>query len=316
MIPLEHALVAKNLKSLIFRPLYCAELDNRFRVYIFCLLYGFWSENGEAVFDSERERGRGKKEKEGSSVGGSHLISGEDTSFNVAKNTDGMSSASVLRILSSSGDHTIEKMTEFGDNKETSRKSVNIRTLITSTGNRVDVAVPLESIRAISARFVNTTYGFFLGKWVAYPIVVNYFSSMDGLDAMLENGPWFIQNNPLILKKWNPNVNLLKDVGNVSVWVVINGVFAAVFIEDGLSTIATKLGTPLMLDIFIFEISMQSCGRSSYARAMIELRADVELKDTIVVVMSKLVEIGFIRVLFVLRISGNLPGGRVARFWS
>nr|GFA49918.1 zinc knuckle CX2CX4HX4C [Tanacetum cinerariifolium]GFA77827.1 zinc knuckle CX2CX4HX4C [Tanacetum cinerariifolium] len=33
--------------------------------------------------------------------------------------------------------------------------------------------------------------------------------------------------------------------------------------------------------------------RSSYARAMIELRADVELKDTIVVAMSKLVGEGF-----------------------
>ncbi|GJW79124.1 auxin efflux carrier [Tanacetum coccineum] len=70
--------------------------------------------------------------------------------------------------------------------------------------------------------------------------------SMDGLNAMLENGSWFIPNHPLILKKWNPDVNLLKkDVGNIP-------------------------------------------GRSSYSRAIIELRADVELKDTIVVAMPKL----------------------------
>nr|GEX66412.1 hypothetical protein [Tanacetum cinerariifolium] len=37
------------------------------------------------------------------------------------------------------------------------------------------------------------------------------FSSWDDLDAMLENGPWFIRNNPFILKKWQPDVNLLKD---------------------------------------------------------------------------------------------------------
>ncbi|GKF46310.1 hypothetical protein Tco_0136112 [Tanacetum coccineum] len=37
-------------------------------------------------------------------------------------------------------------------------------------------------------------------------------------DSMLENKSWFIHNNPLILKKWNPNVNLLKeDVVNVPV---------------------------------------------------------------------------------------------------
>ncbi|GKA53485.1 beta-caryophyllene synthase [Tanacetum coccineum] len=191
---------------------------------------------------------------------------------------------------------------------EPSRKSVNFRTLITPARNGVDVAVPLESIRDISERFVNTIYDFFLGKRVAYLVVANYgrntwgkyglvksmlnsstglfffqFSSMDGLDLMLENCPWFIRNNPLILKKWNPDVNFLKeDVGNVSVWVKLYGVPVTGFSEDGLSVIATKLGTPLMLDSYTSDMCMQSWCRSSYARAMIKLRVDVELKDTIV----------------------------------
>ncbi|GJY08887.1 hypothetical protein Tco_0377072, partial [Tanacetum coccineum] len=71
-------------------------------------------------------------------------------------------------------------------------------------GTVVDVVVPVESIGAISERFTNTAYGFFLGKHVAYPVVANY-------------------------------------------------------------------------------------GRSSYARALIEVRADVDLKDNIVVAMPKLV---------------------------
>ncbi|GKF95264.1 hypothetical protein Tco_0287999, partial [Tanacetum coccineum] len=104
---------------------------------------------------------------------------------------------------------------------ESSRKSVNFRTLITPVGNRTDVVISLESIKAISECFFNTAYGFFLGKRVVYPI----FSSMDGLDSILENSPWFIRNKPLILKKWNPDVNLLKeDVVNVSVWVKLHGV--------------------------------------------------------------------------------------------
>ncbi|GJX75720.1 zinc finger, CCHC-type containing protein [Tanacetum coccineum] len=127
-----------------------------------------------------------------------------------------------------------------------------------NSGNGIDVVVPVKSIRAISERFANTTYSFFLGKRVAYPVVANYvrntwgkyglfksmlnsstrifsfqFSSMEGLDAMLKNGPWFIRNNLLILKKW---------VGQ--------------------------------------------------AMQLIEVRADVELKDNIVVVMPKLVEEG------------------------
>ncbi|GJX84749.1 hypothetical protein Tco_0335523 [Tanacetum coccineum] len=117
---------------------------------------------------------------------------------------------------------------------------------------------------------------------------------MDALDSMLENGPWFIRNNPLILKKWNPDVNLIKeDVGNVPVWVKLHGVPVIAFSEDGLSAIATKLGTPLMLDSYTSDMCIQSWGRSSYTRALIEIRADVELKDTIMVAMPKLVREGF-----------------------
>ncbi|GKE55019.1 hypothetical protein Tco_1490175 [Tanacetum coccineum] len=55
-----------------------------------------------------------------------------------------------------------------------SRKALNFHTLFTPAGNGVDVVVPVESVRAISERFANTAYGFFLGKRVAYPIVANY----------------------------------------------------------------------------------------------------------------------------------------------
>nr|GEU59135.1 hypothetical protein [Tanacetum cinerariifolium] len=59
---------------------------------------------------------------------------------------------------------------------------------------------------------------------------------------MLENGPWFICNNPFILIKWNSDVILQKeDVENVLVWVNFHGVPIATFSEDGLSIIGTKL---------------------------------------------------------------------------
>nr|GEY33814.1 hypothetical protein [Tanacetum cinerariifolium] len=158
-----------------------------------------------------------------------------------------------------------------------SGKKLNIHTLFTPGCNGIDVVVPVESIRAVSDRFANTVYGFFLGKRVAYPIVANYvrntwdkfglvrsmfsastglfsfqFSFMDGLDAMLENGPC----------------------------------------DDGLGAIATKLGTPLMLDSYTSDMCMQSWGRSSYARVTIELRADVEMKENIVVGMPKITREG------------------------
>ncbi|GJS54481.1 putative reverse transcriptase domain-containing protein [Tanacetum coccineum] len=210
---------------------------------------------------------------------------------------------------------------------EPRRKSVNFRTLIAPVGNGADVAILFKSIRAISKWFSNTAYGFLLEKRVTYLVVANYvrntwtkyrlvksmlnssnglfffkFSSKDGLDAMLENGPWFIRNSAFILKQWNLNVNLQKeDVGNVLVLIKFHGVRMTLFSGDGLSIIVTKLGTPFILDSYTFDMCMQSWGRSSFAESMIELRADEELKDTIVVSMPKLIGEGFnmIRVEYV-----------------
>nr|GEV62501.1 hypothetical protein [Tanacetum cinerariifolium] len=149
-----------------------------------------------------------------------------------------------------------------------SGKKVNVHTLFTPEGNRIHVVVLVDSIRAISERFANTTYGFFLGKKVAYLVVANYirntwgkyrlvrsmfssytglfsfqFSSIEELGAMLENGPW-----------------------------------------------------------------------SSYAKVMVELRADVELKDNIVVAMPRITREGHYTCMFVLSISENPLGVHLVRF--
>ncbi|GKC06727.1 hypothetical protein Tco_0998337 [Tanacetum coccineum] len=95
-------------------------------------------------------------------------------------------------------------------------------------------------------------------------------------------------------KKLESGCELIKkDVGNVLVWVKLHGVPVTAFSEDGLSAIATKFGTPLMLDSYTSDMCNQSWDRSSYARAMIKVRADVELKDTILVAMPKLTGEGF-----------------------
>ncbi|GKC00019.1 hypothetical protein Tco_0986155 [Tanacetum coccineum] len=75
-----------------------------------------------------------------------------------------------------------------------------------------------------------------------------------------------------------------------------------------------------MLDSYTSDMCIQSWGRSSYARALIEIRSDVKLKDTIVVAMPKLTGRGIIRVTFVLNISGNplarpLEVFRLVRRW-
>nr|GEW50198.1 copia protein [Tanacetum cinerariifolium] len=133
-------------------------------------------------------------------------------------------------------------------------KKLNFCTLFTPEGHGIDVVVPVESIRAISKRFVNTTYGFFLGK--RWPILL--FLTMLG-----------------------------------TLRVKLHSVLVMAFKEDGLSAVATKLGTPLMLDSCTSNRCLQSYGISRYARAMIDLRADVELKDNIMAATLKIIKEGY-----------------------
>ncbi|GKE48214.1 putative reverse transcriptase domain-containing protein, partial [Tanacetum coccineum] len=87
------------------------------------------------------------------------------------------------------------------------------------------------------------------------------FSSIDGLDSMLKNGPWFIPNNLLITKKWNMDVNLLKeDVVNVLVWFKLHGVLVTAFSADSLSTVATKLDQAMLEQ----RLSFRLCGVERY----------------------------------------------------
>ncbi|GJX79296.1 nucleotide-diphospho-sugar transferase [Tanacetum coccineum] len=168
-----------------------------------------------------------------------------------------------------------------------SGKKVNVRTLFT----------PGKVAYHVVANYVRNTwgnYGLVHSMFSSSTGLFSFqFSSMDGLDSMLKNGLWFIRNNPLILKKWHPDENLLKeDVSTIPVWVKLHGVPVTTFSEDGLSDIATKLGIPLMLDSYTSDMCMQSWGRSSYVRVMIEFRDDVELKDNIVVAMPKITREG------------------------
>ncbi|GJT21217.1 reverse transcriptase domain-containing protein [Tanacetum coccineum] len=72
-----------------------------------------------------------------------------------------------------------------------------------------------------------------------------------------------------------PNANIMKEnMCNVPVWVKFHDILITVFMEDGLSAIATKLGAPLMLNYYTTDMCLESWCRSSYARAMIELWAE------------------------------------------
>ena len=105
------------------------------------------------------------------------------------------------------------------------------------------------------------------------------------MDDVFGNGPRMIRNVPIILNERTLDTSLLKeDPTRVHVWVKLHDVPMAK--ADGLSLIVTKLGTPMMLDSFTSTMFEESCGRSSFVRALIEINFEDELKDSLILAIQ------------------------------
>ncbi|GJV53260.1 reverse transcriptase domain-containing protein [Tanacetum coccineum] len=186
-------------------------------------------------------------------------------------------------------------------------KRVNFRALINKeqVANN-DTVLPKAAMEDVKSRYDNTLIGYFVGKSLAFSIVQTYvkntwakfglsklmktdngvflfkFETKGGMDQVLERGPWLIRNTPLILNKWSPNSSLKPDeVSKVPVWVKLYNVPVVAYSDDGLSLIATQIGKPIMLDAFTSSMCVDSWGRISFARALIEIHADSELKKEV-----------------------------------
>nr|XP_043611677.1 uncharacterized protein LOC122583323 [Erigeron canadensis] len=110
------------------------------------------------------------------------------------------------------------------------------------------------------------------------------FESKEGMLQVLEKGPWMIRSIPIFLNEWNPNVSLAKvDMTNVPVRVKLYDVPLAAYTEDGLSMLASKLGQPILLDTYTSHMCVNSWGRHSYARALIEIDATRGFKENLVI---------------------------------
>ncbi|XP_021971338.1 uncharacterized protein LOC110866498 [Helianthus annuus] len=200
------------------------------------------------------------------------------------------------------------------------KREVNFRLMKpTESRDDADVVIPREVVQKVQNKFDNVLYGYFLGNRLPFPVVEYYaknvwakygfsklmmntsgffffkFDSKEGLTKVLEGGPWLIRKVPLFLNVWSPKVTLKKDsIKTVPVWVKLHNVPIAVYTDDGLSLLASKLGTPKRLDSYTADMCVDNWGRSSYARAMIEINADNELKDYITVAIPKMDEEGFV----------------------
>ncbi|GJR94661.1 zinc knuckle CX2CX4HX4C containing protein, partial [Tanacetum coccineum] len=152
------------------------------------------------------------------------------------------------------------------------------------------VAIPLSAVEEVSARFdtnyVKNTWAKFGLKRIMLDdnFFLFQFDTKEGMEKVIENGSWLVRRVPLILNVWTPNTVLRKEeVKKALVWVKMHHVPIAVYSEVGLSLITTQIGSPIILDTYTSNMCVRSWGKKEYARALIEISAERELMESIVI---------------------------------
>ena len=98
------------------------------------------------------------------------------------------------------------------------------------------------------------------------------FASIEQKDAVIEEGPWHIASQPIILKNWEPGFTLSKEAQTiVPIWCKITGIPLEYLGPKGLSRITSAIKKPLHVD------RVTASGTSiSFARICIEIEVDLE----------------------------------------
>ncbi|PWA40382.1 hypothetical protein CTI12_AA568030 [Artemisia annua] len=105
---------------------------------------------------------------------------------------------------------------------------------------------------------------------------------IEDLNQVLESGIWLVNNRPLVVQLWNPSVNIVNTEPEVlPVWVKLYDVPLEAWTVKGLSAITSGLGKPLMMDKTTARMCHMGTGNIGYARVLVEIQANKELKDKI-----------------------------------
>ncbi|GJZ69543.1 RNA-directed DNA polymerase, eukaryota, reverse transcriptase zinc-binding domain protein [Tanacetum coccineum] len=72
---------------------------------------------------------------------------------------------------------------------------------------------------------------------------------MEGVQYVVENGPWMINNKPMIVQEWDHKVNIEKREPSVlPVWVKLKNVPMEALTKKGICVLASNLGRPIIMN--------------------------------------------------------------------
>ncbi|GJU74834.1 zinc knuckle CX2CX4HX4C containing protein [Tanacetum coccineum] len=183
-------------------------------------------------------------------------------------------------------------MASFGTTftSNTSSSGSVLKEILASYANKLSpTSLTNANLQKLDANVPNVDYDVWLSLASVHEFLVT-----KGVDSVLRDGPWTICGVPFFLNKRPPSASLLKeDLSRVLVWVKCHDVSLVAYTSYGLSLIAMKTGNQMMLDLYTNFMCLESFGRSSYARFLIEINACNNFNDNLVMVVPNLEGTGY-----------------------
>ncbi|KAE8682000.1 Pentatricopeptide repeat-containing protein [Hibiscus syriacus] len=143
------------------------------------------------------------------------------------------------------------------------------------------VKPPVVVIEEAIAKWDCVVVGQFIGDAPNFGYMQRIVEILWGKASHVKNGHWHIQNKPLVLRKWEPNLRKLDfDLKRMPVWVQLYNVPLELFSRVGLSYIASAVGNPLYMDYVT-----ASKERLEFAKVCVEVEAGEVIHEVIHVVL-------------------------------
>ena len=102
------------------------------------------------------------------------------------------------------------------------------------------------------------------------------------MKAVLESGPWMVNNIPLVLNVWEPGIWLEKvEPSTIPIWVCVYNIPMELCNGNGLGKIMSGIGKPMLMDKMTRERCLKKSGKLDFARCLVEVDAVDELPNSL-----------------------------------
>ncbi|GJZ64108.1 hypothetical protein Tco_0620529 [Tanacetum coccineum] len=163
----------------------------------------------------------------------------------------------------------------YGNNCESGEAVLNIGvdTYVRASNSDLKDVASYDCITSMNGDVITKLFGISLFT----PKDIDFFTSD------LKSGKYQVWSE-LTREKHQEVMNTIWSIWNklvVETPIETNAIPCLVFSEDGLSIIASQIGNPIILDSYTSSICIESQGRSSFARCLIEIDSEDVLKESL-----------------------------------